>query len=80
MGNKMNKIVKTAILYSVLIAISIISIFPLLYLFTISIKPSELIFSTTSKFFFTPTFQNYQDIFANGRFIKYLFKDRKSVV
>ena len=68
----MNKIVKTAILYSVLIAISIISIFPLLYLFTISIKPSELIFSTTSKFFFTPTFQNYQDIFANGRFIKYL--------
>ncbi|NOY08756.1 MAG: carbohydrate ABC transporter permease [Spirochaetes bacterium] len=69
----MSKIVKNVILYSVLITISLISIFPLLYLFTISIKPSELIFDTTSKFFFTPTFQNYQDIFADGRFIKYLF-------
>ncbi len=44
---------------------------PILYLLITSFKPPELTFALPPVWIFTPTLQNYQDVFVGGDFTKY---------
>lgn len=55
---------------AVLVAV-VISLFPIVYLLITSFKPPELTFAIPPVWTFTPTLENYQQVFAGGTFVKY---------
>ena len=55
---------------AVLIAV-VISLFPIVYLLITSFKPPELTFAIPPVWAFTPTLENYRQVFAGGTFFKY---------
>jgi multiple sugar transport system permease protein len=67
------RLVKSALVYLALTLAVILSLGPILYLFITSFKPAELTFSVPPVWNFTPTLQNYRDVFAGGTFTRYFF-------
>jgi multiple sugar transport system permease protein len=63
---------KKALSLFILIFWALISIFPLYWLITASLKASNSIFTLRPDWFFTPTFEHYHTIFTQGNFVKAL--------
>lgn len=66
-----SKKLKETVLWLVTIIVVFVSLFPILYLFLLSIKPAELTFAP-EVWLFTPTLENYQAVFEGGDFFRYL--------
>lgn len=67
------RIIKSILIYLAVIIAVILSIAPIVYLFITSFKPAELTFAVPPVWNFTPTLQNYRDVFAGANFTKYFF-------
>lgn len=59
------------LMYLAILLAVVFSIAPILYLFITSFKPPELTFAIPPVWVFTPTVQNYREVFAGGTFVKY---------
>jgi multiple sugar transport system permease protein len=59
-------------LWIITIIAVLLSLFPIVYLFLLSIKPAELTFAP-DVWVFTPTLENYAAVFEGGDFFRYLF-------
>jgi len=57
--------------YSAVLVAVVLSIFPIAFLLITSFKPAQLTFAIPPVWIFTPTLQNYFDVFAGGAFSKY---------
>ncbi len=69
--NASRRHIRLALIYLAVLAAVAISVFPIGYLFLTSFKPPDLTFAIPPVWFFTPTLQNYQEVFAGGAFSKY---------
>lgn len=65
------RLINQALLYLAVFVAVIISLFPIVYLLITSFKPPELTFAIPPVWVFTPTLQNYREVFAGGTFVKY---------
>jgi len=72
-SRKTKKKIGTFAVYSLIIIAVILSLFPIVYLLITSFKPPQMTFAIPPVWIFTPTLQNYQEVFAGGTFIKYFF-------
>ncbi len=68
---KRKRLGNQVLMYAVVLAAVLLSIFPIGYLLLTSFKPPELTFAIPPVWIFKPTLQNYQDVFAGGTFTKY---------
>ncbi len=59
------------LIYLLILVAVVLSIFPIVYLLVTSFKPAGLTFAIPPVWIFTPTLQNYRDVFAGGAFTKY---------
>lgn len=59
------------ITYVLLVLVLMLSLFPIIWLFSTSLKPRELTFEP-SVWLFTPTFENYQEVLTDQRFVGYM--------
>lgn len=66
MSYSSNKMFKTAIRYLSYMALLLVIMFPLYWIFTMSLKNFKDIISYPPKFLFTPTFDNYREILFDG--------------
>ena len=57
---------------TIIFALLIIMLFPIYWMITTSIKPTEMIVTSPPVFFFTPTFEHYVFAFANANFGRYI--------
>jgi len=57
--------------YAAVLVAVVLSIFPIAFLLITSFKPAQLTFAIPPVWIFTPTLQNYFDVFAGGAFSKY---------
>ena len=64
-------IIQQVLLYFAVFLAILLSLFPIVYLLITSFKPPDLTFAIPPVWLFTPTLQNYRDVFAGGAFIKY---------
>jgi multiple sugar transport system permease protein len=71
MHPRTRKRIKNTLIYTAIIVAVLLSIFPILYLLITSFKPPELTFSLPPVWIFTPSLQNYQDVFAGGDFARF---------
>ena len=69
MRNSLNSI----LIYIAITLAVLLSLFPIVYLLITSFKPAELTFAIPPVWNFSPTLQNYYDVFAGGTFVKYFF-------
>lgn len=68
----MNKrIAQSALFYLVVIVISLVVLFPFLWMLSSSFKTQVDIIAWPPKFIFSPTLQNYQKVFGEQDFVKY---------
>lgn len=68
--NRNDSIVKIAFMYSVLIIMAFIAIFPILYIFSVSIAPGQSIFKSTFKFIpDNATLEHFEDILFKSDFL-----------
>jgi len=58
-------------IYAAVLVAVVLSIFPIAFLLITSFKPAQLTFAIPPVWIFTPTLQNYFDVFAGGAFSKY---------
>jgi multiple sugar transport system permease protein len=65
------RLLKNLLVYAAVILAVVLSIAPLVYLFITSFKPPGLTFAVPPVWLFTPTLQNYREVFAGGTFTKY---------
>jgi multiple sugar transport system permease protein len=70
---KTRKKIGTFVVYALIIIAVILSLFPIVYLLITSFKPPQMTFAIPPVWIFTPTLQNYKEVFAGGTFIKYFF-------
>ena len=66
------KTIRKVLVYAGIITATILSVFPIFYLFLTSFKPAELTFSIPPVWIFKPTLQNYREVIQGGEFTKYL--------
>ena len=59
------------LIYLVTLVAVVLSLAPMLYLLITSFKPPQLTFAVPPVWNFTPTLQNYTEVFAGGMFFKY---------
>jgi multiple sugar transport system permease protein len=71
MHPRTRKRIKSSLIYTAIIVAVLLSLFPILYLLITSFKPPELTFSLPPVWIFTPSLQNYQDVFAGGDFARF---------
>jgi len=57
---------------SIVIAILIITLFPIYWMITTSVKPTDLILMTPPVFFFQPTYEHYMYAFQQANFAHYI--------
>jgi len=69
---KIKKVLSTGMVHLVLMGFAIISIFPLYWLFTTSLKPAADVFSSDLLGFFQATLDNYKTVLFNDRFPDFL--------
>ena len=67
------RLIKSVLIYLAVFIAVILSVAPIIYLFVTSFKPAELTFAVPPVWNFTPTLQNYRDVFAGANFTKYFF-------
>ncbi len=65
------KLVRLIFIYAAVLVAVVLSIFPIAFLLITSFKPAQLTFAIPPVWIFTPTLQNYFDVFAGGAFSKY---------
>jgi len=73
----MNKRLTNVLLNGLLWMLIAFFVFPLLWLFLTSLKTRVDAFSFPPKFLFTPTFENYINVFRDGTFLHYYFNSVK---
>lgn len=66
------RIIKTTFSYVVLVLLAIISVFPIVYTFMIATKEPVEAFSTSFKWIFKPTFDNFYTLWIERGFTGYL--------
>jgi multiple sugar transport system permease protein len=71
MMGRIRKSLNAVLIYLAVILAVLLSLFPIAYLLITSFKPPDLTFAIPPVWVFTPTLQNYYDVFAGGTFIKY---------
>jgi multiple sugar transport system permease protein len=64
-------LVSLILIYAAVLVAVILSIFPIAFLLITSFKPAQLTFAIPPVWIFSPTLQNYFDVFAGGTFSKY---------
>ena len=64
-------LVRLIFIYTAVLVAVVLSIFPIAFLLITSFKPAQLTFAIPPVWIFTPTLQNYFDVFAGGAFTKY---------
>jgi multiple sugar transport system permease protein len=64
-------LVRLIFVYAAVLVAVVLSIFPIAFLLITSFKPAQLTFAIPPVWIFTPTLQNYFDVFAGGAFSKY---------
>jgi multiple sugar transport system permease protein len=64
-------IARLIFVYAAVLVAVVLSIFPIAFLLITSFKPAQLTFAIPPVWIFTPTLQNYFDVFAGGAFSKY---------
>lgn len=69
---KKNKIIGKTITHLILIVFAIISLFPLYWLLTTSLKPSMDVFSVDFLGFFKPSLENYKTVFFHDKYPAFL--------
>ena len=72
MGRMRNSLNSILIYIAITLAV-LLSLFPIVYLLITSFKPAELTFAIPPVWNFSPTLQNYYDVFTGGTFVKYFF-------
>lgn len=70
-GAKVKRTIASALTYASVMLAVVLSLFPIAYLLVTSFKPPELTFAVPPVWTFTPTLQNYQEVFAGGTFARY---------
>jgi multiple sugar transport system permease protein len=65
------KLITNIFLYLVVVAITLVVLFPFLWMLASSFKTQVDIISWPPKFIFSPTLQNYQKVFGEQDFLKY---------
>ena len=70
-GQKTTNQITTFLAYVILIISAIFVLFPLVWIVLTSIKQANLTYQIPPAWFFTPTFENYQQIFRDTDFGKY---------
>jgi multiple sugar transport system permease protein len=65
------KIVSNVVFYTVVVLISLVVLFPFLWMLTSSLKTQVDIISWPPKLIFAPTLQNYEKVFGEQDFLKY---------
>lgn len=58
--------------YILLVIALLLSLFPIFWLVSTSLKPRELTFAMPPAWIFTPTLENYQDVLGSSDFLEYL--------
>jgi multiple sugar transport system permease protein len=71
MSRSLHTNIGKGLIYITLVLIVILSIFPLFWMFLTSLKPKSLTFAIPPVWFFTPTFDNYQQVFLFGEYPRY---------
>jgi multiple sugar transport system permease protein len=64
-------LVRLFFIYAAVLVAVVLSIFPIAFLLITSFKPPQLTFAIPPVWIFSPTLQNYFDVFAGGTFTKY---------
>jgi multiple sugar transport system permease protein len=64
-------LVRLFFIYAAVLVAVMLSIFPIAFLLITSFKPPQLTFAIPPVWIFSPTLQNYFDVFAGGTFTKY---------
>ncbi len=70
---RMRKSFNSVLIYIAVTLAVLLSLFPIVYLLITSFKPAALTFAIPPVWNFSPTLQNYYDVFAGGTFVKYFF-------
>ncbi len=70
-SKKFRSLVENVIVYSLIAVAVVLSLFPILWLFQMSIKDPNQTFAIPPVWFFEPTLKNYQDVFVYGPFPRY---------
>jgi multiple sugar transport system permease protein len=65
------RVLNQVLVYAAVIAAVLLSIAPILYLLITSFKPPQMTFALPPVWIFTPTLQNYTDVFVGGEFTRY---------
>jgi multiple sugar transport system permease protein len=63
--------IRLLLIYTAVLVAVVLSIFPIAFLLITSFKPAQLTFAIPPVWLFSPTLQNYFDVFAGGTFSKY---------
>jgi multiple sugar transport system permease protein len=70
-GQKIRNRISTSLAYGILLIAAVLVIFPLVWVVLTSIKQANLAYQIPPAWFFTPTLENYQQIFRDTNFAKY---------
>ena len=65
------RLLSQVLVYVAVLAAVVLSIAPIVYLLITSFKPPQLTFALPPVWVFTPTLQNYADVFVGGEFTRY---------
>lgn len=70
-SKKFRSLVENIIVYTLIAVAVVLSLFPIFWLFQMSIKDPNQTFTIPPVWFFKPTLKNYQDVFVYGPFPRY---------
>ncbi len=73
LNRRRGQTLRLVLIYGLILISVVLSIAPIAYLLITSFKPPQLTFAIPPVWIFTPTLQNYQEVFAGGTFVKYFF-------
>jgi multiple sugar transport system permease protein len=65
------RILQQVLVYAAVLVAVVLSLAPIVYLLITSFKPPQLTFALPPVWIFTPTLQNYTDVFTGGEFTRY---------
>jgi multiple sugar transport system permease protein len=65
------RVFNQVLIYAAVLIAVVLSLAPIVYLLLTSFKPPEMTFALPPVWIFTPTLQNYTDVFVGGEFMKY---------
>jgi multiple sugar transport system permease protein len=71
MKKRPSNLILNVLIYFVIFLVVFLSLAPILYLLITSFKPPELTYAIPPAWIFTPTLQNYRDVFEGGTFFAY---------